>query len=110
MTEPEFLRGNARIDRLRERPALAEAVAALGERADENDRVLAQGLAMIREASNLTQVELGRKLNVSQGAVSQLEGREDMLLSTLRGYLTATGARNPRIVVTVGDQEVELRL
>ena len=31
-----------------------------------------------------------------------------MLLSTLRNYLTATGAQNPRILVTVNGHDVEL--
>lgn len=48
--------------------------------------------------------------NVGQGAVSQPENRSDMLLSTLRRYLTATGAENPRIVVTVNGNEIELAL
>jgi hypothetical protein len=33
-----------------------------------------------------------------------------MLLSTLRSYITATGAENPRIIVTVNGRDVELAI
>jgi hypothetical protein len=36
---------------------------------------------------------------MEQAAVSKLERRDDLLLSTLRQYLSATGAEHPRIVV-----------
>lgn len=52
----------------------------------------------------------GHELGISQGAVSQMERREDMLLSTLRSYITATGAQNPRIIVTVNGHDVELAI
>lgn len=110
MSDREFVRGNERIERMLQRPGTAEAVAKLKEQADDADRLHAMSLAMIREAGKRTQTEIARELNVGQGAVSQLENRSDMLLSTLRRYLTATGAENPRIVVTVNGSEVELEL
>jgi transcriptional regulator with XRE-family HTH domain len=48
--------------------------------------------AMIRKAAQLTQAEVARKLGVGQAAVSRLEGREDMLLSTLCRSETRFGA------------------
>jgi hypothetical protein len=42
--------------------------------------------------AQLTQVEVARRLAVGQAAVSRMENRGDMLLSTLYDYLTATGA------------------
>ena len=67
-------------------------------------------LAMIRKAAQMTQVEVARKLGVGQGAVSRLENRDDMLLSTLYDYLTATGADGASIVVIVRGIKIELDL
>ena len=67
-------------------------------------------LAMIRKAAQMTQVEVARKLGVGQGAISRLENRGDMLLSTLYDYLTATGAEAASIVVTVHGHKIELDL
>lgn len=49
-------------------------------------------LHQLREARNLTQTSLAQVLNVNQGAVSKLERRADMYVSTLRSYLKAMGA------------------
>jgi transcriptional regulator with XRE-family HTH domain len=49
-------------------------------------------LYQLREARNLTQTSLAQVLNVNQGAVSKMEKRTDMYLSTLRSYLKAMGA------------------
>jgi DNA-binding XRE family transcriptional regulator len=48
-------------------------------------------LAELREAQDLTQVELARKLGVDQGAVSKIEHRTDMYLSTLSDVIRAMG-------------------
>ena len=48
---------------------------------------------MVRHVARPTQVELARSLKVSQTAVARREARGDMLLSTLRAYLEALGAR-----------------
>jgi hypothetical protein len=73
-------------------PRLADDVAAAHADAEEMDRVYAMNLTMIRKAAQMPQVEVARKLGVGQGVVSQLEHRDDMLLSTLYDYLMATGA------------------
>jgi predicted transcriptional regulator len=41
----------------------------------------------------LTQVELADRLGVRQDAISRLEQRADMLLSTLQSYVEAMGGR-----------------
>ena len=48
-------------------------------------------LHQVREARNLTQTKLAKVLKVNQGAVSKLERRTDMYVSTLRAYLEAIG-------------------
>ncbi|SBW18244.1 hypothetical protein FDG2_0587 [Candidatus Protofrankia californiensis] len=48
--------------------------------------------AMIRKAARMTRTEVAKKLGVGQAAVSRLENREDMLLSTCsRHFATAVG-------------------
>jgi len=45
----------------------------------------------LREARSMTQTQLAAKLKISQGAVSRVERRADMYISTLRDYLRAMG-------------------
>jgi DNA-binding transcriptional regulator YiaG len=110
MSESNFVRGNGRLAQLKARPGAKERIAKIREDADEADRIYAMSLAMIRQAGELTQVEVAERLKVGQGVVSKLERRDDMLLSTLFNFLEATGAEDARIVVTVKGQDVELDL
>jgi DNA-binding Xre family transcriptional regulator len=48
-------------------------------------------LAELREARQRSQVELAQKLGIKQAAVSRLERRTDMYLSTLRNLIKAMG-------------------
>lgn len=52
----------------------------------------AQFLGAIRQALDLTQLDVARGLGVGQGAVAQLERRSDVLVSTLARYVSAMGA------------------
>lgn len=107
---PVFARGNEHLDRLLSDPQIAADVADAHAAAEEMERVHAMNLAMIRKAAQMTQAEVARKLGVGQAAVSRLENREDMLLSTLYDYLTATGADTASIVITVHGHRIELDL
>jgi hypothetical protein len=49
---------------------------------------------------------MAARLDITQGSVSQLERRGDVLLSTLSQYLAALGAE-ARITVTIGDRTFE---
>ncbi len=51
----------------------------------------AMPLEELREARELTQTQLAQVLQVSQGAVSKVERRADMYISTLRSYVSAMG-------------------
>ena len=51
----------------------------------------AMPLDELREARELTQTQLAQVLQVSQGAVSKVERRTDMYISTLRSYVRAIG-------------------
>lgn len=50
-------------------------------------------LAELREALKLTQAKLAKKLKISQVAVSRLERRPDMHVSSLRQLIEAMGGR-----------------
>jgi DNA-binding XRE family transcriptional regulator len=53
--------------------------------------IAAMPLEELREARELTQTQLAQVLRVSQGAVSKVERRTDMYISTLRSYVSAMG-------------------
>ncbi len=67
----------------------------------ESDEALVKGriaaelaklpLAEVRKARKMTQNRLAELLQVNQGAVSKIEKRTDMYLSTLRSYVQAMG-------------------
>jgi DNA-binding XRE family transcriptional regulator len=105
-----FVRGNDRIARLAKRADLAPAVAATRQTMADADRDYATGLAALRQAVELTQVALAKKLGVTQAAVSRMEQPHDMLLSTLNAYLEAVGGHATVIVHFDGGTEIALDL
>ena len=60
-------------------------------------------LKQLRERWGISQQELAKILNVSQPAVSKLEDRPDVMLSTLRQYVESLGG-NLEILVTFPDR------
>lgn len=48
-------------------------------------------LDKLRKARSLTQTALAERLQTDQSAISKMEGRTDMYLSTLREYVEALG-------------------
>jgi DNA-binding transcriptional regulator YiaG len=106
----KFVRGNDRIERLAQRPDLAAGVARTRREMAAADRAYARGLVALRRAAELTQVDLAKRLGVSQAAVSRMEQPHDMLVSTLRSYLEAVGGRAMVTVQFDGGREVALDL
>ena len=103
MTEQvNFIRGNDRISQLAQRPDLAAEVAGVRAEMAEADRTYAMGLAALRQAAELTQVELARRMGVTQAAISRIEQPHDLLLSTLNSYLQAIGG-TARMIVSFAD-------
>lgn len=105
-----FRRGNERIAELAAHPVIAAQIAEVTEATTATDRVYMRTLAEIRKAGNLTQTELAQTLGIEQAAVSKIERRDDMLLSTLWDFLAAAGTTHPRIVVDKEGVEVALDL
>ena len=52
-----------------------------------------QSLRDLRQALRLTQQHMAKRLGVRQHSISRLEQRSDMLLSTLRDYVSKDGRR-----------------
>ena len=105
---PQY-RGGARLNKLLTDPKRAARVAAIRDQMRDDDRAYAINLALIRQAADLTQVELAQRLGVGQAAVSKVEHQHDLLLSTLASYMLAAGAQ-ARIVVTVAGRDIEFDL
>ena len=65
-------------------------------------------LQQLREARGLTQVNLAKVLNVNQGAVSRLEKRTDMYVSTLRNFIQAMGGQlQVKAIFPEGEVQIE---
>ncbi len=58
-----------------------------------NRMIEAMALDELRSALSMTQDQLGQTLGVKQAAVSKMERRTDMYVSTLRNVISAMGGR-----------------
>ena len=106
-----FVRGNDRLARrLAEDPGTAARVDAIVQEMDADDRAYRMSLTTVRRAGELTQADLAKRMGVTQGVVSRVEKREDMLYSTLLGYLHAAGVEDVALTATVGGRRVEIVL
>jgi transcriptional regulator with XRE-family HTH domain len=68
--------------------------------------LLAEELSLrdLRKALQLTQTDVAKALGKGQDAVSRIEQREDLLLSTLHGYVQSLGGEL-ELVCTFKDRE-----
>ncbi len=75
--------------------AHAKADARRRERIEEHKRAinLVLSLAELRETRGATQQQVAEDLHSSQANISRIEHQDDLLLSTLRGYVSALGGR-----------------
>ena len=78
---------------LEEAPEIDTSHAKVLRRGPRPDRVLKLPLRGMREAAGKTQADVGAALGSDQAEMSKLERRSDMMLSTLRRYAEAIGAR-----------------
>lgn len=65
-------------------------------------------LQELRKAREVTQVELAKLMNVEQAAVSKLERREDMYVSTLRQYVAALGGEL-KLIASFPDVDIQVQ-
>lgn len=64
-------------------------------------------LSELRRARGLTQTQVAHSLETLQGAVSRLERREDLYLSTLSDYIRALGGEL-KLVASFPDGDIPL--
>ena len=64
-------------------------------------------LQELRKTRRVTQVEVAKAMNVEQAAVSKLERREDMYVSTLREYVKALGGEL-KLVASFPDADIQV--
>ena len=64
-------------------------------------------LQELRHARNLTQVQIGETMHMSQAAVSKLERNTDMYISTLKNFVEAMGG-DLDIRVVFPDGEIKI--
>ncbi len=99
-----------RVARALDDPGMAAKVAAVRAEMEQEDRIYAMNLAMMRQAAALTQEELAHRLNIRQSAVARTERAQDLLLSTLRRYVESMGADVSVVVHLPDGKRVELDL
>ncbi|HSW18854.1 MAG TPA: XRE family transcriptional regulator [Ramlibacter sp.] len=61
----------------------------------------------LRKARHATQVEVAKAMNVEQAAISKLERRDDMYVSTLREYVKALGGEL-KLVASFPDADIQV--
>lgn|ERR1700676_11336 len=82
--------------------------AAQARAADRAQRMLTEmPLQELRHAKELSQVKLAEALHVNQAAISKLERRTDMYISTLRSYIKAMGG-DLEVIAKFPDGEVRI--
>jgi predicted transcriptional regulator len=67
-------------------------VKAIRVKDSELGRVVGRSLKALRELTGLTQTDLAKRLEVGQAAVSKIENRGDVQISSLKKYVEALGA------------------
>ena len=70
--------------------------------------LLAMRLQELRKTRNLTQEAVAKAMEVEQAAVSKLERRDDMYVSTLRAYVRALGGEL-KLVAAFPDAEIQVQ-
>ena len=69
--------------------------------------LLEMHLNELRKARKKSQTVIGKKLNIKQAAISRIENRTDMYISTLRDYVKALGGEL-EIVARFQDMDVKI--
>lgn len=66
-------------------------------------------LQAVRQARQMTQADVGAALGIEQAAISKLERRNDMHVSTLREYVRALGGEL-KLVASFPEGDIALNL
>lgn len=96
-----FVDATEKVDALLARPDIAAFIEAQRPARQAMNAAFALNLAKVREAAGLTQKKIAEAMGRDVSGVSKIEGRQDILLSTLAEYLMAAGVQSAAITVTV---------
>lgn len=96
-----FVDATEKVDALLARPDIAAFIEAQRPARQAMNAAFALNLAKVREAAGLTQRKIAEAMGRDVSGVSKIEGRQDILLSTLAEYLMAAGVQSAAITVTV---------
>lgn len=88
------------FERIRSHPEAQSHYEAVREQIEQHQATLAQ----VRKARALTQQRIAEQLHMDQSEVSRLEHRSNMMLSTLRSFVRATGG-DLHLIATYPDAE-----
>lgn len=102
--------GSVRARMEDEMPKTAQVIAAVYDEDHDAGRVVGRSLKSLREAVGLTQLQMARKLGVGQAAISKIEARGDVQISSLKKYVDALGASLRIEAAFKADSEISTRL
>lgn len=69
-----------------------QVIAAVSDTESEAGRVVGRSLKSLRETVGFTQDQMARRLGIGQAAISKIESRGDVQISSLKKYVEALGA------------------
>jgi len=87
-----------------------KVIAAVYGKEHDAGRVVGQSLRSLREAVGYTQLQMAEKLGIGQAAISKIEARGDVQISSLKKYVETLGASLRIEAAFSGDSDVSARL
>ncbi len=87
-----------------------QVVAAVYDEENDAGRVVGRSLKSLREAVGFTQLQMAAKLGIGQAAISKIEARGDVQISSLKKYVEALGASLRIEAAFDADSEVSTRI
>lgn len=88
----------------------AQVIAAVYGKENDAGRVVGQSLKSLREAVGYTQLQMAERLGIGQAAISKIEARGDVQISSLKKYVETLGASLRIEAAFSADSEVSARL
>jgi predicted transcriptional regulator/DNA-binding XRE family transcriptional regulator len=88
----------------------AKVIAAVYGKENDAGRVVGQSLKSLREAVGYTQLQMAERLGIGQAAISKIEARGDVQISSLKKYVETLGASLRIEAAFSADSEISARL